>query len=115
MELGATLRDLLMPLRDGRRESVIIGFDTLEPYDGRAHHAGAIVGRCANRIARGRFSIDGVAYQLPLNEKGRNSLHSGPDGFDRREWRIVEQTADAVTLALFSPAGDQGYPGALKV
>ncbi|MBV8827779.1 MAG: galactose mutarotase, partial [Acidobacteriaceae bacterium] len=49
------------------------------------------------------------------NEKGRNSLHSGPDGFDRREWRIVEQTADAVTLALFSPAGDQGYPGALKV
>ncbi|MBV9054998.1 MAG: galactose mutarotase [Hyphomicrobiales bacterium] len=115
LELGATLRDLLVPFRDGRRESVILGFDTLEPYDGRAHHAGAIVGRCANRIARGRFSVDGVAYQLPLNEKGRNSLHSGPDGFDRREWRIVEQTADAVTLALFSPAGDQGYPGALKV
>ncbi|MBV9114658.1 MAG: galactose mutarotase [Hyphomicrobiales bacterium] len=115
LELGATLRDLLVPLGGRKPQRVVLGFDALEPYDGRAHHAGAIVGRCANRIAKGRFSLDGISYQLPLNEKGLHSLHSGPNGFDRRAWRIVEHAGDQVTLALLSPAGDQGYPGTLKV
>lgn len=115
LELGATLRDLVVPLHGDASQRVVLGFETLETYEGRSHHAGAIVGRYANRIARGRFSLDGVSYQLALNEKGTHSLHSGPDGFDRRPWRIVEHAEDRVTLALFSPAGDQGFPGALNV
>ena len=115
LELGATLRDLIVTRQGGASQHVVLGFDTLETYDGRSHHAGAIVGRCANRIAHGRFSLDGMSYQLALNEKGKHSLHSGPDGFDRRPWRIVEHAADHVTLALFSPAGDQGFPGALSL
>ncbi|MBV8185063.1 MAG: galactose mutarotase [Hyphomicrobiales bacterium] len=115
LELGATLRDLVVRLPGGSSQRVVLGFETLDTYDGPSHHAGAIVGRCANRIAHGRFSLDRVSYQLPLNENGRHSLHSGPDGFDRRAWRIVEYADDHVTLALFSPAGDQGFPGALSV
>ena len=115
LELGATLRDLVMPDHDGPAQHVVLGFDTLETYDGRSHHAGAIVGRCANRIAQGRFTLDGTSYQLALNEKGKHSLHSGPDGFGRRPWRIVEHAADQVTLALFSPVGDHGFPGSLML
>jgi aldose 1-epimerase len=115
LELGATLRDLIVPLQGGALQRVVLGFETLETYDGRSHHAGAIVGRNANRIAHGRFSLDGVSYQLALNEKGKHSLHSGPDGFGRRHWRIIEHAADQATLALFSPAGDQGFPGALAL
>ncbi len=115
LELGATLRDLVVPLQGGGLQRVVLGFETLESYDGRSHHAGAIVGRCANRIAHGRFRLDGASYQLPLNEKGRHCLHSGPNGFDRRPWRIIEHGSDHVTLALFSPAGDQGFPGALTL
>ena len=115
LELGATLRDLVVPLPGDASQRVVLGFETLETYDGRSHHAGAILGRYGNRVARGRFSLDGVSYQLALNEKGTHSLHSGPDGFDRRAWRIVAHAEDRVTLALFSPAGDQGFPGALNV
>jgi aldose 1-epimerase len=115
LELGATLRDLAVPLQGGALQGVVLGFETLETYEGHSHHAGAIVGRCANRIAQGRFSLDGVSYQLALNEKGKHSLHSGPDGFGRRPWRIVEHAPDQVVLALFSPAGDQGFPGALTL
>jgi aldose 1-epimerase len=115
MELGATLRDLVVPLDGGATQRVVLGFDALETYEGHSHHAGAIVGRCANRIACGRFTLAGTTYQLPLNEAGRHSLHSGPDGFDRRAWRIVEHGRDHVTLALSSPAGDQGFPGILRV
>ncbi|MFI5015125.1 MAG: aldose epimerase family protein [Hyphomicrobiales bacterium] len=115
MELGAVLRDLIVPLGDGGRQRVVLGFGALETYEGRSQYAGAIAGRCANRIAHGRFAIDGRSFQLPLNEGSRHSLHGGAIGFDRHAWSIVEHGADAVTLALVSPAGDQGYPGALRV
>jgi aldose 1-epimerase len=115
MEFGATLRDLVVPLGGGASQHVVLGFDVLDIHDGNSHHAGAIVGRCANRIAHGRFTLDGTSYQLPLNEAGRHSLHGGTRGFDRLPWSIVEHAADHVTLALSSPAGDQGYPGSLRV
>ncbi|SDR24628.1 aldose 1-epimerase [Rhizobiales bacterium GAS113] len=115
MELGAVLRDLTVKLPTGRDQRVVLGFETPDIYDGHSQHAGAIAGRYANRIAHGRFSLDGHAYQLPLNEAGRHSLHGGAMGFNRRLWSIVEHGPNAVTFALSSSAGDQGYPGNLRV
>ena len=115
MELGATLRDLLVP-HDGGLQRVVLGFDSFDFYAaGGAHHAGAIAGRFANRLAQGRFSLDGKEYALERNEGGRNALHGGKAGFGKRPWTIVEHRANAVTLALVSPDGDQGYPGTLRV
>jgi aldose 1-epimerase len=115
MEFGAVLRDLVVPLRSGQGQRVVLGFDTLDVYDGFSQHAGSIAGRYANRIASGRFSLDGKSFQLPLNEAGRNSLHGGPRGFDKVAWSIVDHASNAVTLALSSPDGDQGFPGNLRV
>jgi aldose 1-epimerase len=115
MEFGATLRDFIVPLADGTLQRVVLGFDALEIYDGHSHHAGAVIGRCANRIAHGRFMLDGTSFQLPLNEAGRHSLHGGTLGFDRHPWSIVEHGVEHVTLAFVSPRGDQGYPGNLRV
>src|SRR5690606_18620697 len=78
---------------------------------------GVTVGRHANRIAGGRFTLDGTVYQLPQNNNG-NSLHGGTEGFDKRNWRIVSVSGGptaSVVMALTSPDGDQGYPGKLDV
>jgi aldose 1-epimerase len=75
--------------------------------------AGKTIGRYANRIARGDLPLEGKTYTLLTNE-GRNTLHGGPDGFSKREWAIVEQTASSVEFVLHSPRGDQGFPGAME-
>lgn len=75
--------------------------------------AGKSIGRYANRIARGRLVIDGVAYQLAVNENG-NALHGGPDGFSKREWALAAHSRGEARFDLSSPAGDQGFPGALQ-
>lgn len=111
---GAVLRDLVVPTRAGPRR-VVLGLDSLEDYVARSPHFGAIAGRFANRIREGRFVLDGNTYQLPKNENGRTSLHGGGKGFGKRAWRLVEARTDAATLALRSPDGDCGYPGALDV
>jgi aldose 1-epimerase len=115
MEFGAIVRDLIVPLGGGAKQRVVLGFDALETYGGGSHHAGAIAGRYANRVAHGSFWLDGRSFQLSLNQANRHSLHGGVDGFDRRPWSLVEHGANAMTLALVSPAGDQGYPGTLRV
>jgi aldose 1-epimerase len=115
MEFGASLRDLIVPAPAGRQR-VVLGFESLDVYaQGGAHHAGAIAGRYANRIAHGRFELDGKPYQLALNEAGRHALHGGKGGFGKRPWTIVDHTPNAVTLALVSAAGDEAYPGTLRV
>jgi aldose 1-epimerase len=115
MEFGASLRDLLVPHRDGLAR-VVLGFEHLEVYaQGGAHHAGAIAGRYANRLAQGRFSLDGEDFELERNEGGRHALHGGRKGFGKRPWTIVELAENAVTLALVSAAGDEGYPGNLRL
>jgi aldose 1-epimerase len=92
--------------------NVVLGLPTLEDYLTRSRYFGAVVGRYGNRIAGGRFTLDGVEYRLPVNN-GPNSLHGGVDGFDRKVWTVSDVTGSSVTLTLTSPDGDQGYPGTL--
>ncbi|MEV1175327.1 aldose epimerase family protein [Nonomuraea sp. NPDC049784] len=104
---GAIVRSLEVSGRN-----VVLGLDTLEDYQTRSRYFGAVVGRYGNRIANGRFTLDGVEYRLPLNN-GAASLHGGIEGFDKEVWTIEERTDGSVTLKLISPDGDQGYPGTL--
>jgi aldose 1-epimerase len=109
---GAILRDLRVGV-NGKPRAVVLGFDTLEAYLDQGAYTGAIAGRYANRIAGGRFILDGKGYQLTLNERGKTHLHGGNAGFDRKPWKIAAASATAVSLALHSPAGEEGYPGAV--
>ena len=118
MTLGATLQSLSGPDRSGKIADVTLGYDDAASYVTHPNFWGQTVGRYANRIAGGRFTLDGKTYQLPLNDK-TNSLHGGTTGFDKRVWQIVD-VSDAggiakVALRMVSPAGDQGYPGTLTV
>ncbi len=107
---GAAIQSVLVPDRDGKIADVTLGYPSITGYQTRSEYFGATVGRVANRIAGGKFSIDGKAYQVPVNN-GANSLHGGTAGFDKRLWSVVEATSDHVVLRLVSQNGDQGYPG----
>jgi aldose 1-epimerase len=114
---GATLQSLLAPDCSGRVADVVLGSDDLASYVSRPSYFGVTVGRYANRIAGGRFSLDGATFQLPAND-GRNSLHGGGRGFDKVVWRVVSLDSapqPRVVLAHTSPEGDSGYPGRLDV
>lgn len=114
---GATLQSFAGPDRHGRSADVVLGYDDLASYVDHSNYFGVTVGRYANRIAGGRFDLDGQTYQLPLNDDP-NSLHGGGQGFDKKVWRVVEVGGEAVphvVLALTSPDGDLGYPGRLDV
>ena len=113
IDYGAVLRDLEFCLPDGRWQRVVLGFETLEHYHAHSPHAGAIAGRVANRIANGRFVLDGQEYTLPRNLKGLHCLHGGGDGFGRRPWTTLHHDKDSITLGLFSPDGEAGFPGAV--
>lgn len=114
---GATLQSLVAPDRSGKPAEITLGFDDAADYEKKPNYFGVTVGRYANRIAGGRFTLDGRAYQLTQNDKA-NSLHGGIQGFDKRNWRIVSVSSGPVArvvMALTSPDGDQGYPGTLAV
>ena len=111
---GAVVRDLIVPSATGPQR-VVLGLNSLADYQAHSPHMGAIAGRFANRIAHGRFTLDGQACQLPLNQAGKHSLHGGGQGFGVRPWKLVRHDAASVTLALHSHAGDAGYPGAMDV
>lgn len=108
---GAALERMTVVGPDGLRRDVVLGLRDrrVDPY-----HVGGVVGRCANRIAGARFRLDGRTVSVDANE-GPHSLHGGADGFDRRDWRILERAEHSVTLELESPDGDQGFPGAVRV
>jgi aldose 1-epimerase len=114
MSLGATVFRLEAPDRGGRMENVTLGFRTPEEYMAPGPYFGSTVGRYANRIARGRFVLDGREHWLPPNE-GTNCLHGGRLGFDKRLWRIVEAAPDRAVFERESPDGEEGFPGALRV
>ena len=112
---GAALQSLIVPDRAGRPADVVLGHPTIDGYVAKPEYFGATVGRVANRIARGRFVLDGHAYQTPVNN-GANALHGGTKGFDKRVWSVRDMASGPVahvTLALTSADGDQGYPGTL--
>jgi aldose 1-epimerase len=114
---GATLQSLYAPDREGRQADVLLGYDDLKGYVELPNYFGVTVGRYANRIAGGRFTLDGKAYQLPLNDKV-NSLHGGGEGFDKQVFRVVSIRSGpkaSVVLGYISPDGDAGYPGKLDV
>ncbi len=110
LPLGAIIRDLRF--RNAER-SLVLGFADADAYLAHPSYVGAVVGRFANRIEGGRFTLDGHVFDLDRNE-GPNTLHGGRDGFHRRAWEVVERAADTVLLALTSPDGDQGFPGTLR-
>lgn len=109
---GAILQDLR---KDGFDYPLVLGSNRLEPYFGALQHAGALVGRFANRLTAGRFTIDGKCYQVPKNFRDRHSLHGGPEGTSIRVWRIDQLTAKSVIMKLDLPDGDMGFPGALEI
>ncbi|MES2303046.1 MAG: aldose epimerase family protein [Pseudomonadota bacterium] len=114
---GATLQSLIAPDRKGQRADVVLGYDDAADYETHPNYFGVTVGRYANRIAGGRFALDGKTYQLPLNN-GANSLHGGTRGFDKVVWKVESISSGpsaSVVLSHVSPDGDQGYPGALTV
>lgn len=117
MTYGAALQSLVMPDRDGKLADVTLGYSSLEGYLTKPEYFGATVGRFANRLADGKFTLDGKVYQTPRNNNG-NALHGGERGFDKVLWDVVEvkrgDTA-SVRMRYVSKDGDQGYPGTLTV
>jgi aldose 1-epimerase len=110
-DFGARLVSIETPDRRGDWGHVLLGFDNVDAYDKAGGSFGAFLGRYANRIAGGRFSIDGKTYQLATNENG-NTLHGGPVGFASTFWD-AEIAAEKLILTHVSPDGDQGFPGSL--
>jgi len=116
MNYGATIVKILAPDRNGKFDDVVLGFDNFSPYIHLKTHFGATIGRYANRIANGQFTMGKSVYQLPRND-GPNSLHGGWRGFDKRMWKYepVESDIPAVRFSRLSPDGEEGYPGNLFV
>jgi aldose 1-epimerase len=112
MTYGARVVSIKTPDRDGKVANVVLGYSALDGYlEDKTTYFGAIVGRYGNRIALGKFSIDGHQYSVPTNNNA-NSLHGGTVGFDKLVWQ-ARQIADGVEMTLVSKDGDQGYPGTL--
>lgn len=115
--LGATLQSVVMPDRDGKKADVALGYDNLSDYIDTPQYFGSTVGRFANRLAGGRFKLDGKTWQTPINN-GANALHGGTLGFDKVLWEVTSVKSGptaSVTLRYVSPDGDQGYPGTMTV
>jgi aldose 1-epimerase len=114
---GATVVTLRVPDSAGKAADVVLGYDTLQGYENGKSYFGATVGRYANRIGGGKFSIDGKEYTLPKND-GNNTLHGGIIGFNKKIWKARElpsNDAAALELSYLSPDGEEGFPGNLSV
>jgi aldose 1-epimerase len=117
MNFGGIITETHVPDRDGKMADVTLGFDNFASYEKGHPFFGALAGRYANRIAKGKFSLDGKEYTLAVNN-GRNHLHGGNKGFDKCIWGAVPMEVNgdpSVELSLVSPDGDEGYPGKLDV
>ena len=113
---GGIVVSLKAPDRRGQLADVVLGFDTLDEYLASTKYFGVIAGRYANRIAKGRFDLDGVPFRLGLN-RGENHLHGGFRGFDTVVWKASEISQDGmagVELTYLSKDGEEGYPGNLR-
>ncbi len=108
---GARLVSLMVPDRDGVLRDVVLGFDNIASYIENPSAFGAVMGRYANRIAGGRFTLDGQEYTLPLNNNGVNCIHGGPRSWQYAVFNATEVAPDRLVLDLVSPAGEFGFPG----
>ena len=113
---GARVVTLWTPDRNGNYEDIVLGYETIDRYINNKgeRFLGPVVGRYANRIAGGRFELDGITYQLPLNDKGQ-SLHGGIKGLDRVVWDVDMISKNEIVFSCVSPDGEEGYPGTLRI
>jgi len=118
MTYGGIVTSLKVPDRNGRFDDVVLGYDNLDAYLKSSPYFGALIGRYGNRIAKGKFSLDGVQYTLAVNN-APNALHGGLKGFDKVVWTVVEagvgEHGPKLELTYLSKDGEEGYPGNLKV
>jgi len=112
---GGRIVGLIAPDKNGEMADVVTGFNTIDAYlDASEVFHGALIGRVGNRIAKGKFTLDGTAYSLLVNN-GPNQLHGGVDGFHNQLWRVNEVTGNSIVLSYLSSDGEMGYPGNLDV
>jgi aldose 1-epimerase len=116
LNYGGTVTNIMTPDKDKKMGDVLLGFDSLPGYLQKGNpYFGCLVGRYGNRIAKGKFVLDGQAYQLPLNNNG-NTLHGGLKGFDKVMWQATKPAGDSsLQLTYTSKDGEQGFPGNLQV
>lgn len=111
---GGAITSIKVPDKHGVNGDVVLGYESLAEYVKNPRYLGCLVGRHANRIGLGRFSLNGVDYQLAQNN-GANHLHGGPQGFDKKLWQVDESDGETLSLEYFSVHGEENYPGNLKV
>lgn len=112
---GARVVSWLVPDRNGKMADVVLGYEKVQEYvDSKEPYFGAAIGRYGNRLAKGKFSVDGVEYSVPVNN-GPNALHGGPVGFQALVWDVKQVDGRTLECGLVSEDGDQGFPGALRV
>jgi aldose 1-epimerase len=117
LSLGGYITEIDVPDRHGHFDDVVLGHSGLQGYNSNVGYFGAIVGRYANRISKGTFTLDGTTYHLPLNN-GPNSLHGGTEGFNTQIWKVTPRSVPdggSAVLSYTSPDGQDGYPGTLTV
>ncbi len=120
IEYGAIIVSLTAPDKNGKFSDVVLGYDNLESYESDRSYFGTIVGRYGNRICKGKFALDGVNYQLNIND-GENHLHGGTGGFNKKVWTVVNtgkvdaQGSSSITLKYTSKDGEEGYPGTVEL
>lgn len=114
MDFGANLVNFEVKDRDGQYVDIVLGYDDVQGYDNdRGTYFGATVGRFANRIEGGRFTLNGTEYQLPINNNGKHCLHGGFNGFSFKMFDI-ETGDDSISASIISPDGEEGFPGNMK-
>lgn len=111
LDYGATVQSLYVPDREGKPVDVVLGYDTIEEYEQNGGYLGATIGRMANRIGMGRFTLGGKEYHLAQNN-GKNHLHGGVRGFNKYIWQVRAEE-DSLICTRLSPDGEEGYPGNL--
>lgn len=114
LNYGGIIQSIIVPDQHGKMDDIVLGFDHTDQYQKEHPYFGALIGRYANRIARGTFSLEGKNYQLPKNN-GPNSLHGGIKGLDKVFWEVHRNSELSFSLSHISPDGDEGYPGKLCV
>ncbi|MFM6914316.1 MAG: aldose epimerase family protein [Aquirufa sp.] len=114
MNYGGIIQKILTPDRNGKLEDVVLGFETLQEYIKDTPYFGAVVGRFGNRIAKGKFTLDGKEYTLAAQNNGQH-LHGGLIGFDKKVWKVEAASAQSLSLSYVSKDMEEGFPGNLSV